>query len=87
MDGLLVDTEGTWFDVESEIMAALGGPWGEEHQLALFGGPLSSPWVHVALADRPDVTGGRGGPALLDGMVELRQGSGGLDAGRPMAAT
>ena len=40
MDGLLVDTEGTWYVVEAEVMAELGGPWDEEHQLALFGGPL-----------------------------------------------
>ena len=28
MDGLLVDTEATWFAVETEIMAGLGAPWG-----------------------------------------------------------
>jgi beta-phosphoglucomutase-like phosphatase (HAD superfamily) len=28
MDGLLVSTEETWFDVETDLMAELGGVWG-----------------------------------------------------------
>ena len=27
MDGLLVDTEPLWFEVESSVMDRLGGPW------------------------------------------------------------
>jgi HAD superfamily hydrolase (TIGR01509 family) len=70
MDGLLVDTEGTWFLVESEVMAELGGPWDEEHQLALFGGPLDqSARYMLGLVDRPDVTEAWVAQALVDGMV------------------
>jgi HAD superfamily hydrolase (TIGR01509 family) len=70
MDGLLVDTEGTWFVVESEVMAELGGPWDEEHQLALFGGPLDqSARYMLGLVDRPDVTEAGVAHALVDGMV------------------
>ena len=57
MDGLLVDTEGTWYVVETEVMAELGGPWDENHQLALLGGSLEqSASYMLGLVDRPDVT-------------------------------
>ncbi len=76
MDGLLVDTERTWFAVESEVMAELGAPWGEEHQVALVGGPLEKTVDYMlALADRPDVSPEDLSRALLAGMVRhLRTG-------------
>ena len=76
MDGLLVDTERTWFVVESEAMAALGAPWGEEHQAALVGGPLERTVDYMlAHADRPDVSREQLAQTLLDGMVHhLRTG-------------
>jgi HAD superfamily hydrolase (TIGR01509 family) len=40
MDGLLVDTEDDWFDVETEIVERLGGSWGPEHHQVMVGGPL-----------------------------------------------
>ncbi|SDR25286.1 HAD family hydrolase [Thermostaphylospora chromogena] len=41
MDGLLVDTEGVWFEVETAAMARLGGgAWGPDHQENLVGGSL-----------------------------------------------
>ena len=70
MDGLLVDTEGTWYVVESELMAELGGPWDEEHQLAIFGGSLEqSARYMLGLVDRPDLTEARVAEAMVDGMV------------------
>ena len=85
MDGLLVDTEGTWYVVEAEVMAELGGPWDEEHQLALFGGPLEKAAGYMlALVDRPDVSEAWVAQALVDGMVR-RLGSGPV-AWRPGAA-
>ena len=76
MDGLLVDTEGTWFLVESEVMAELGAPWGEEHQVALVGGPLEKAVDYMlAHAGRPDVSPEQVSRWLLDGMVRhLRAG-------------
>ena len=41
MDGLLVDTEPLWFEVESGVMARLGGSWGPSDQAALVGGSLN----------------------------------------------
>lgn len=40
MDGLLVDTEPLWFEVESSVMARLGGEWTAADQRALIGGSL-----------------------------------------------
>jgi HAD superfamily hydrolase (TIGR01509 family) len=41
MDGLLVDTEPLWFEVESGVMARLGGSWRDSDQQALVGGSLA----------------------------------------------
>lgn len=41
MDGLLVDTEPLWFEVESGVMARLGGSWSESDQAELVGGSLA----------------------------------------------
>jgi len=40
MDGLLVDSEPLWFEVERTVMARLGGQWGKADQQALIGGSL-----------------------------------------------
>jgi HAD superfamily hydrolase (TIGR01509 family) len=40
MDGLLVDTEGMWFDVEVAAMAELGFHLGPEHAERVVGGPM-----------------------------------------------
>jgi HAD superfamily hydrolase (TIGR01509 family) len=39
MDGLLVDSEPVWFDVEAEVMAGLGVRWTKADQAACVGGP------------------------------------------------
>lgn len=41
MDGLLVDTEGSWLAAEQEVMATLGGVWTADDQRAVVGGPMS----------------------------------------------
>jgi HAD superfamily hydrolase (TIGR01509 family) len=40
MDGLLVDTEPLWFEVEHSVMTRLGGDWTPRDQQALVGGSL-----------------------------------------------
>jgi HAD superfamily hydrolase (TIGR01509 family) len=42
MDGLLVDTEPLWFEVETEVMARLGGDWSADDQAKLVGGSLEA---------------------------------------------
>ncbi len=40
MDGLLVDSEPIWFEVERDVMARLGGDWSSADQRVLIGGSL-----------------------------------------------
>ena len=42
LDGLLIDSEPVWYDVESAAVAELGGVWGHEHQAACIGGTLDA---------------------------------------------
>jgi HAD superfamily hydrolase (TIGR01509 family) len=42
MDGLLVDTEPLWFEVETAVMAKLGGNWSHQDQGKLVGGSLKA---------------------------------------------
>ncbi|NUT42662.1 MAG: HAD family phosphatase [Thermoactinospora sp.] len=75
MDGLLVDTEKVWLDIETDVMARLGGEWSHEHQTHLVGGSMERTVDYML-----GVSGARVAPArlrqwLIDGMVErLRSG-------------
>ncbi len=40
MDGLLVNSEPLWFEIEAQIMARMGGPWRPADQEHLIGGSL-----------------------------------------------
>jgi HAD superfamily hydrolase (TIGR01509 family) len=71
MDGLLVDTEPLWFEVESTVMARLGGSWGPSDQAALVGGSLNRSLDYLLgkatrPASRETVAGW-----MVDGMVGL----------------
>ncbi|MDF5753792.1 HAD family phosphatase [Spongiactinospora sp. TRM90649] len=78
MDGLLVDTERVWFEVEAEVMKRLGGSWSPEDQERLVGGSLSATVAYMI-----EATGSEGDPAevarwMLDGMT-TRLRSGGVE--------
>jgi HAD superfamily hydrolase (TIGR01509 family) len=71
MDGLLVDSEPLWFEVENSVMDRLGGAWGESDQVALVGGSLERSVDYLLgkaarPASRADVAGW-----MVGGMVEL----------------
>jgi HAD superfamily hydrolase (TIGR01509 family) len=71
MDGLLVDSEPIWFEVEKRVMARLDGPWDESDQAALVGGSLDRSLTYLlAKANRPAP---REAVArwMVEGMVEL----------------
>jgi HAD superfamily hydrolase (TIGR01509 family) len=75
MDGLLVDSEPLWFEVEQDVMARLGGEWTPADQQALVGGSLGKS-VSYLLSRARDPAGRR--PAheevarwLVDGMAAL----------------
>jgi HAD superfamily hydrolase (TIGR01509 family) len=71
MDGLLVDSEPLWFEVESTVMGRLGGPWGPADQAALVGGSLPRSVDYLlAKATRPASREAVAG-WMVGGMVEL----------------
>ncbi|MEU9022447.1 HAD family phosphatase [Actinomadura sp. NPDC048394] len=70
MDGLLVDSERVWLEVESQVVAWLGGEWGEEHQKALVGGSLTVAADYMLRLTGADVPAEEVGRRMLDGMHE-----------------
>jgi HAD superfamily hydrolase (TIGR01509 family) len=74
MDGLLVDTEPIWFEVERSVMARLGGDWTIADQQALVGGSLKrSVGYLISRSARPDQAPAFGVVAdwLVGGMADL----------------
>jgi HAD superfamily hydrolase (TIGR01509 family) len=73
LDGLLVDSEPVWFEVERAVMAKLGGQWGQGDQEALIGGSLDRTVAYLLSKAAQPVPAGPDEVArwLLDGMTEL----------------
>lgn len=42
MDGVLVDSEPVWYQVEGDLVRRLGGTWGREHQAKCIGGTVDA---------------------------------------------
>ncbi|WP_396446724.1 HAD family hydrolase [Actinomadura sp.] len=70
MDGLLIDSERLWLEVESEVMAWLGGEWSPAHQEKLVGGSLSVAVGYMLELTGADADPGEVGRRMLDGMAE-----------------
>lgn len=70
MDGLLIDSEGLWLEVETEVMAWLGGPWGPEYQERMVGGSLDRAVTYMLSLTGPVATPEEVGRRMLDGMAE-----------------
>jgi HAD superfamily hydrolase (TIGR01509 family) len=73
MDGLLVDTEPFWFEVEHAVMARLGGQWTTADQRALVGGSLQRSVGYLLSRAGPGATASHDEVAgwLLGGMAAL----------------
>jgi HAD superfamily hydrolase (TIGR01509 family) len=71
MDGLLVDSEPLWFEVESSVMARLGGPWTPADQRALIGGSLPRTVSYLLARARTPASREEVGRWLVDGMTQL----------------
>ncbi|HEY3732580.1 MAG TPA: HAD family phosphatase [Streptosporangiaceae bacterium] len=70
MDGLLVDTEPIWYEIETEVMARLGGSWTPADQVALVGGSLERTLGYLlAKASRP-VPQRQVAGWLINGMID-----------------
>jgi HAD superfamily hydrolase (TIGR01509 family) len=71
MDGLLIDSEPLWFEVERAIMAELGGQWGPEDQVALVGGSLARSVTYLLNRAARPATPDEVGRQMVDGMVAM----------------
>src|SRR5262245_30185109 len=71
MDGLLVDSEPLWFEVESMVMARLGGHWSPADQHALIGGTLDQTVSYLLDRASQRVSPQAVGGWLIDGMTSL----------------
>lgn len=70
MDGLLIDSERVWLEVESEVMAWLGGEWSTAHQEHLVGGSLDLAARYMLELTGADASPEEVGRRMLDGMAE-----------------
>jgi HAD superfamily hydrolase (TIGR01509 family) len=71
MDGLLVDTEPLWFEVEHAVMARLDSDWTERDQRALVGGSLHKSVAYLLSRARRPASHDEVAGWLLGGMATL----------------
>lgn len=69
MDGLLVDSEKIWFQVESEVMERLGGDWGPADQERLVGGSMPSTVAYMLMASGANAHPDDVAAWMLEGMT------------------
>ncbi len=69
MDGLLVDTERVWLEVETEVMAGLGGQWTLEHQTHLVGGSMERTVAYMLAVSGSSAAPEQVREAMITGMV------------------
>ncbi|MEV0587801.1 HAD family phosphatase [Nonomuraea sp. NPDC050310] len=75
MDGLLVDTEKLWLEVETKVMAKLGGEWTPEHQTHLVGGSMERTVAYMLAVSGSDVAPETLREWMIQGMISrLREG-------------
>ncbi|GGV35250.1 hydrolase [Actinomadura cremea] len=70
MDGLLIDSERLWLEVESEVMAWLGGTWSIKQQENLVGGSLAIAVEYMLERSGADASPEEVGERMLAGMHE-----------------
>jgi HAD superfamily hydrolase (TIGR01509 family) len=71
MDGLLIDSEPLWFEVESEVMAHLGGQWSPADQRELVGGSLDRSVDYLLARATRAASREQVGRWMVDGMTAL----------------
>ncbi|SEL96524.1 HAD family hydrolase [Nonomuraea pusilla] len=69
MDGLLVDSEKVWLEIETEVMARLGAVWTIEHQARLVGGSMERAVAYMLAVSGADVPPGTVRDWMVEGMV------------------
>jgi HAD superfamily hydrolase (TIGR01509 family) len=69
MDGLLVDSEKVWLEIEIEVMARLGGEWTLDHQAHLVGGSMERTVAYMLAVSGSSVAPEDLREWMIDGMV------------------
>jgi HAD superfamily hydrolase (TIGR01509 family) len=69
MDGLLVDSEKVWLEIETGVMARLGAEWTPEHQVHLVGGSMERTVDYMLAVSGSSVTPEDLREWMIDGMV------------------
>jgi HAD superfamily hydrolase (TIGR01509 family) len=75
MDGLLVNTEPIWLEVEHETLAALGGTWSEADQRAIMGASMAHATAYIRTLSGTDRTDHEVGELLIGTMLERLDGA------------
>jgi HAD superfamily hydrolase (TIGR01509 family) len=60
LDGLLIDSEPVWYEIEAAMVERLGGTWSLEHQANCVGGTMTDSCAYIV-----ELTGSDVDPALL----------------------
>jgi HAD superfamily hydrolase (TIGR01509 family) len=69
MDGLLVDSEPVWYDVESAVVARLGGVWTPADQAACIGGTMAASSRYIIERTGASVSADELSEEMVDEMV------------------
>ncbi|GII00017.1 HAD family hydrolase [Planobispora takensis] len=69
MDGLLVDSEKIWFQVETEVMGRLGGEWTPLDQEQLVGGSMPATVAYMLRVSGSPADPGDVAAWMLEGMI------------------
>lgn len=70
MDGLLVNTEPMWLDVEHETLAALGGTWSEADHRAVMGSSMAHATAYIRRISGTDRTDAHVAELMIAGMLQ-----------------
>ncbi|MEV0595150.1 HAD family hydrolase [Nonomuraea cavernae] len=74
MDGLLVDTEKVWLEIETVVMGRLGSEWTPEHQVHLVGGSMERTVAYMLAVSGSSVAPETLREWMVEGMVERLSG-------------
>jgi HAD superfamily hydrolase (TIGR01509 family) len=75
MDGLLVNTEPIWLEVEHQTLAALGGTWSQADQRAIMGASMAHATAYIRTISGTDRTDDEVGELLIGTMLERLAGA------------
>jgi HAD superfamily hydrolase (TIGR01509 family) len=70
LDGILVDSEPVWYEIEGGLVERLGGQWGRHHQAKCIGGTVDATCRYIADLTRTSMTVAELQAEVMAGMVE-----------------